>query len=120
MNCELKILDSFLFYEIIDMIQVNPNLQTPQNIFFLSGIMGGENMNYWTNFDILKEVKRICGENKISYWTKGHIKVVVEILDLLGEIILSSSPSQEEKFLINNFKNISFRVMEIFKPYKNN
>ena len=46
MNCELKILDSFLFYEIIDMIQVNPNLQTPQNIFFLSGIMGGgENKN---------------------------------------------------------------------------
>ena len=34
MNCELKILDSFLFYEIIDMIQINPNLQTPQNIFF--------------------------------------------------------------------------------------
>ena len=103
MNCELKILDSFLFYEIIDMIQVNPNLQTPQNIFFLSGIMGGENMNYWTNFDILKEVKRICGENKISYWTKGHIKVAEEILDLLGEIILSS-PSQEENFLINSFK----------------
>ena len=78
---------------------------------------GGENKNYWTNFDLLKEVKRICGENKI-YWSKGHIKVVVEILDLLGEMILSS-PSQEEKFL-NNFKNISFRVMEIFKPYKNN
>ena len=81
---------------------------------------GGENKNYWTNFDLLKEVKRICGENKISYWSKAHIKVVVEILDLLGEIILSSSLSQEEKFLINNFKNISFRVMEIFKPYKNN
>ena len=79
---------------------------------------GGENKNYWTNFDLLKEVKRICGENKISYWSKAHIKVVVEILDLLGEMILSS-PSQEEKFL-NNFKNISFRVMEIFKPYKNN
>ena len=62
---------------------------------------GDLNKKYWTNFDLLKEVQRICTENKLPCFTKGHEKVAVEILDLLGEICLSSSPSQDDKNVNN-------------------
>ena len=81
---------------------------------------GDLNKKYWTNFDLLKEVQRICTENKLPCFTKGHDKVAVEILDLLGEISLSSSPSQEDKNVITNFKKKYFRVIKKFKPYKQN
>ena len=81
---------------------------------------GDEDMKYWTNFQLLNEVERICNENKISCWTKGHAKVAEEILYILKEINLSSKQSQEDKNLINSFKLKYFRVIKRFKPCKGN
>jgi len=114
MNCDLNILETFLYYKLIENIQISPTYKNISKSIFLSGIMDGDlNKKYWTNFDLLKEGQRICTENKLPCFTKGHDKVAVEILDLLGEISLSSSPSQEDKNVITNFKKKYFSYKKI-------
>ena len=68
---------------------------------------------YWTNFDLLEEVKTICAEKKLPPFAKGHNAVAEKLLQLIGEKDISDKD-------IHNFKCRYFRVMQKFKPSHGN
>ena len=68
---------------------------------------------YWTNFDLLEEVKTICAEKKLPPFAKGHNAVAEKLLQLIGEKDISDKD-------IHNFKCRYFRVMKKFKTSHGN
>ena len=72
----------------------------------------------WTNFDLLNAVKKISHERGLS-WKKESRTVAQEILYNLGEISHNTSPSEEEKLVIDRFRRKYFRVISKFIPYNN-
>ena len=73
---------------------------------------------YWTNFDLLDAVKTISAQKGLAY-TKAHYTVAEEILYQLGEISINSSPSEEDKSFIKNFRGKIYKIIRKFTTWHN-